>query len=129
MILDRRPPSAVTLDPRSSNSGITVSEAMSADPAPLPDTMRALRFTRYRAPAEALATTQAPLPTLTPGESLVEVHAAGINPRDVAAVASRFGPMLPAIPGRDFAGVEVMSGSADTFRRGRTERSRVGRRS
>ena len=86
---------------------------MSADLAPLPDTMRALRFTRYGTPAEALATTRAPLPTLTPGESLVELHAAGINPSDVTAVASRFGSELPAIPGRDFAGV-VVSGPRAT---------------
>jgi NADPH:quinone reductase-like Zn-dependent oxidoreductase len=31
-------------------------------------------------PAGALATTQAPLPAVAPGESLAEVRAAGINP-------------------------------------------------
>jgi hypothetical protein len=45
--------------------------AMSAGLAPLSGTMRALQFTRYGTPAEALATTQAPLPTVVPGQPLV----------------------------------------------------------
>jgi NADPH:quinone reductase-like Zn-dependent oxidoreductase len=69
--------------------------------------MRALRFTEFGTRAEALASAQVALPPVTPDESLVQVHAAGINPSDVAAVAGRFGSELPAIPGRDFAGVVV----------------------
>jgi Berberine and berberine like/Alcohol dehydrogenase GroES-like domain len=81
--------------------------AMSAAPAPPPGTMRALRFTEFGTPAEALASAQVALPPVTPDESLVQVHAAGINPSDVAAVGGRFGSEVPAIPGRDFAGVVV----------------------
>jgi hypothetical protein len=53
---------------------------MSSGPAPLPDAMRALRFTRYGTPAEALATTQAPLPAVAPGQLLVAARTAGTNP-------------------------------------------------
>ena len=54
-------------------------------------------------PAQSLAYRSEPVPETGPGE----VHAAGINPSDVVAVAGRLGSELPAIPGRDLAGVVV----------------------
>ena len=44
--------------------------------------MRALRFTRFRTPAAALATVRVPLPAVASGELLVQMHAAGIGPGD-----------------------------------------------
>jgi NADPH:quinone reductase len=76
-------------------------------PTVLPNSMRALRFAQFGPPAEVLTTAHVPLPPLAVGESMVHVHAAGINPSDVAMVAGLFGSELPATPGRDFAGVVV----------------------
>ena len=46
-------------------------------------------------------------PALKPGEALIEVHAAAINPSDVKNVAGAFEASLPRTPGRDYAGVVV----------------------
>jgi NADPH:quinone reductase-like Zn-dependent oxidoreductase len=80
---------------------------MGASSQPLPGRMSALRFTRFGPPAEALTLAEVPLPALATSESLVQVHAVGVNPSDVAMVAGRFGSALPGTPGRDFAGVVV----------------------
>jgi NADPH2:quinone reductase len=69
-------------------------------------TMRALRFGAYGPPA-VLSTEELPVPDLEPGEALVEVHAAAINPSDVKNVAGAFKATLPRVPGRDYAGVVV----------------------
>lgn len=54
-----------------------------------------------------------PVPSIGPGEVLVRVEAAGINPSDVAGVRGRFPhAVLPRIVGRDFAGT-VVDGPAD----------------
>lgn len=54
-----------------------------------------------------------PTPTPTPGEVLVQVKAAGINPSDIKNVLGRFAyTTLPRIPGRDFAGI-VVEGPAE----------------
>lgn len=54
-----------------------------------------------------------PVPSIAPGEVLVRVEAAGINPSDVAGVRGRFPhAVLPRIVGRDFAGT-VVDGPAD----------------
>src|SRR5260370_16851957 len=54
-----------------------------------------------------------PMPLIRPGEVLVRVEAAGINPSDVASVQGRFPhAVLPRIVGRDFAGT-VVKGPAD----------------
>jgi NADPH:quinone reductase len=45
------------------------------------------------------------IPRPAPGEALVEVKAAGINPSDIVAISGRFKSMLPMTPGRDFSGV------------------------
>jgi NADPH:quinone reductase-like Zn-dependent oxidoreductase len=58
-------------------------------------------------PAQALALRFEPVPEPGPGEVLVEVHAAAVNPLDLANVAGQLGTPLPMIPGVDFAGVVV----------------------
>jgi NADPH:quinone reductase len=61
-------------------------------------------------PAQALAVRSEPVPEPGPGEVLVEVHAAGVNPFDVVIAAGLLGSPLPMIPGIDFAGVVVSDG-------------------
>ena len=61
-------------------------------------------------PAESLAVRSEPVPEPGPGEGLVEVHAAAVNPLDVANVQGFLGTPLPMIPGVDFAGVVVSDG-------------------
>jgi NADPH:quinone reductase-like Zn-dependent oxidoreductase len=68
--------------------------------------MKALRFEKYGSPA-VLSIEELPVPDLKPGEALVEMHAAAINPGDVKNVAGVFKASLPRIPGREFAGVVV----------------------
>jgi NADPH:quinone reductase len=61
-------------------------------------------------PAQALAVRSEPVPEPGPGEVLVEVHAAAVNPLDLANVAGLLGTPLPMVPGVDFAGVVVSDG-------------------
>ena len=61
-------------------------------------------------PAQALACRSEPVPEPGPGEVLVEVHAAAVNPLDVANALGFLGTPLPMIPGVDFAGVVVSGG-------------------
>src|SRR6478609_9256521 len=61
-------------------------------------------------PAQALAVRSEPVPEPGPGEVLLEVHAAAVNPLDLANVAGLLGTPLPIIPGVDFAGVVVSDG-------------------
>jgi NADPH:quinone reductase len=61
-------------------------------------------------PAQALVIRSEPVPVPDPGEVLVEVHAAGVNPFDVFIAAGGLGSPLPMIPGIDFAGVVVSDG-------------------
>src|SRR5262249_37801306 len=61
-------------------------------------------------PAESLAVRSEAVPEPGPGEALVEVHAAGVNPLDIANFAGLLGTPLPMIPGVDFAGVVVSDG-------------------
>jgi NADPH:quinone reductase-like Zn-dependent oxidoreductase len=61
-------------------------------------------------PAQALAVRSEPVPTPGPGEVLVEVHAAAVNPLDVANMRGYIGTPLPVIPGCDYAGVVVSAG-------------------
>jgi NADPH:quinone reductase-like Zn-dependent oxidoreductase len=69
-------------------------------------TMKALCFAQY-GPPSVLSLPTLPMPELEPGEALVEVHAAAINPSDVKNVAGAFGASLPRVPGRDYAGIVV----------------------
>jgi len=61
-------------------------------------------------PAQALVVRSEPVPEPGPGEVLVEVHAAGVNPLDLANTAGLLGTPLPMIPGVDFAGIVVSDG-------------------
>jgi NADPH2:quinone reductase len=61
-------------------------------------------------PAQSLAYRSEPVPKPGPGEVLVEVHAAAVNPLDVANAAGLLGTSLPMIPGVDFAGIVVSDG-------------------
>src|SRR5215470_4803150 len=61
-------------------------------------------------PAESLAVRSEAVPEPGPGEALVEVRAAAVNPLDIANIAGLLGTPLPMIPGVDFAGVVVSDG-------------------
>jgi NADPH2:quinone reductase len=61
-------------------------------------------------PAQALAVRSEPVPVPGAGEVLVEVHAAAVNPLDVANARGYVGTPLPVIPGGDYAGVVVSAG-------------------
>jgi NADPH:quinone reductase-like Zn-dependent oxidoreductase len=84
----------------------------------VPDTgaaLPAVRVLAKAASAEALqpviAATAAPRPG--PGQALVRVHSAGVNPSDVkAALGLMPQAVFPRTPGRDFAGT-VVEGSAE----------------
>jgi NADPH2:quinone reductase len=63
------------------------------------------------AAALMLETTSLPVPL--PGQALVEVHAAGVNPSDVKAVLGAMPHAVwPRTPGRDYAGVVVAGPAA-----------------
>jgi NADPH:quinone reductase len=68
--------------------------------------LKALRFKKFGDPS-VLTFQEIPTPKLAPGEVLIEVRAAGINPSDLGIVAGKFKSDLPRTPGRDFAGVVV----------------------
>ena len=61
-------------------------------------------------PAQSLAYRAESVPEPGPGEVLVEVHAAAVNPLDMANVMGLLGTPLPIIPGGDFAGIVVSNG-------------------
>jgi NADPH:quinone reductase len=74
--------------------------------------MQALRIDTH-GPITALAPRDIPAPTPGPGDVLVEVQAAAINPSDIVSAEGRFGKTsLPRTLGRDFAG-RVVDGPAD----------------
>lgn len=68
---------------------------------------RSLRFASFGGP-EVLGVESLPSAPAQPGEALVAVRAASINPSDVKNVAGRMRQTVPPrTPGRDFAGVVV----------------------
>ncbi|MEE1811515.1 NADP-dependent oxidoreductase [Streptomyces sp. BE133] len=73
-------------------------------------TYRAVQFTKYGGP-EVLHVVDREVPRPGPGEVLVEVRAAGVNPLDwqlrSGAVATMMPVEFPAVPGGDIAGVVV----------------------
>ncbi|MES2793003.1 MAG: NADP-dependent oxidoreductase [Planctomycetota bacterium] len=79
--------------------------------------MKALVFKRYGR-ADQIAFADIPRPTLKPNEILVQVHAAGLNPIDIAIPKGTFKAILrfqlPATLGSDLAGVVVEVGSRVT---------------
>jgi len=77
-------------------------------------TMKAVRIHEYGGP-EALRYEDAPRPEAGPGEVLIRVHAAGVNPVDIGVRAGvfkgRINYPLPMIPGWDVSGVVEAAGS------------------
>jgi NADPH:quinone reductase-like Zn-dependent oxidoreductase len=72
--------------------------------------MDALVMHAAGAPADSLAIRSTPMPEPGPGEVLVEVHAAAVNPLDAVNALGMLGTPLPMTPGVDFAGVVVSNG-------------------
>lgn len=68
--------------------------------------MKALRFAQY-GPPSVLSIELLDTPHPGHGESLVQIHAAAVNPSDVKNVAGAFKAPLPRTPGRDYAGTVV----------------------
>jgi NADPH:quinone reductase len=78
--------------------------------------MRALYFEKTGSLSE-LKLGDLPWPEAKPGEALVKIHAAAINPSDAKNVMGRFPfTTVPRIPGRDFAGA-VLKGPSDLIGR------------
>jgi NADPH:quinone reductase len=72
--------------------------------------MRALRFHKTGS-IDNLMVEEVPMPAAAPGEVLVEVKAAAINPSDIKNVQGKMHvTTVPRIPGRDFAGL-IIKGS------------------
>jgi NADPH2:quinone reductase len=71
--------------------------------------VRAVVFSAFGDPS-VLSVQDVPLPKVAPGQVLIRVEAAAVNPADLAARAGALGPMLPPglhIPGWDVAGIVV----------------------
>jgi NADPH2:quinone reductase len=81
--------------------------------------MRAVRVHRFGGP-EALVVEDVPEPSPGPGEILVRVSAAGVNPVETYIRAGVYAelPGLPYTPGSDAGGVVMAAGSATTDRPG-----------
>jgi NADPH:quinone reductase-like Zn-dependent oxidoreductase len=88
--------------------------AAGACPDTLPETMRAIRIAGYGGP-DKLTLDTIPVPKPGPGEVLVQVSAASVNPIDWKlreGFAKSWWPLdLPAVLGRDIAGTVVAVGS------------------
>jgi NADPH:quinone reductase-like Zn-dependent oxidoreductase len=72
--------------------------------------MKAVIIQASGPPAQSLAVRSVPVPKPGPGEVLVEVHAASVNPLDAVNALGLLGTPLPKIPGGDFAGIVVSDG-------------------
>ncbi len=79
----------------------------------LPTTMRAVRLLDYDGKPESLAVAEIAVPQPGPGEVLVRMHAAPINPSDILFVRGLYGfkKPLPAVPGFEGSGTVVAVGS------------------
>jgi NADPH:quinone reductase-like Zn-dependent oxidoreductase len=90
---------------------------MSTDPIPdLPETQRAWRAVKQGKPSESLVfQTDVPIPPLSPGEVLVKVQAAALNPVGwkVMSNAPDILARRPVTPEHDFAGVVVNANSTE----------------
>jgi NADPH:quinone reductase len=73
--------------------------------------MKALRITAHGPPG-TLVPVEVSVPTPGPGQVLVQIEAAAVNPSDIVSVEGRFPQaVLPRVLGRDFAG-RVVEGPA-----------------
>jgi NADPH:quinone reductase len=69
--------------------------------------MRALKFYQTGS-LDDLRAEEVPVPNPAPGEVLVQVKAAAINPSDIKNVLGKMHETaVPRVPGRDYAGVIV----------------------
>ena len=77
--------------------------------------MRAAVYDRYSTDAATLEVRDLDAPTPAPGQALIKVHAAGVNPVDWKAMAgyidALFPAVFPVIPGWDVAGTVVAVGT------------------
>src|SRR4051812_17420651 len=74
--------------------------------------MKAIRFEQFGEPAQVLRVVGLPDPEPGPGQVLVRMIAAPINPSDLLVVRGRYGvlPSLPATPGFEGVGVVEKAG-------------------
>jgi NADPH:quinone reductase-like Zn-dependent oxidoreductase len=89
--------------------------------ATLPQTMRAIEYTRHGGPEVLTYRTDIAVPIPGPCEVLVRVSYAGINPVDCKLRAHKGASFLvpkPKIPGGDFVGEVIAVGSDCVFRKG-----------
>jgi len=79
----------------------------------LPKTMRAVRLVAYDGKPESISVAQVPVPQPGPGEVLVHMAAAPLNPSDLAFIRGLYGfkKPLPAIPGFEGSGTVLEAGS------------------
>src|SRR5215475_310082 len=73
--------------------------------------MKAIRVHKFGGP-EVMQIEEVPTPKPAPGQALVKIHAAGVNPADTYARAGNYAilPQLPYTPGTDGAGVVESAG-------------------
>src|SRR6201997_5055589 len=82
--------------------------------------MKAIRVNEFGGP-EVLRLEEVPTPQPGPGEVLVRMHAAGVNPVETYIRAGKYArlPDLPYTPGNDGAGViEQVGSGVDEFKSG-----------
>jgi hypothetical protein len=103
----RRPPALTALLVLLSLGAMPLAAAPATGAAcpALPETMRAARIHAAGGP-EALRIEAVPVPTVRPGEVLVRIAYASVNPVDWKLQEAGRLP-FPAIPGGDFAGTVV----------------------
>ena len=79
----------------------------------IPSQMLAARLLAYDGKPESLAVAEIAVPRPGPGEVLVRMHAAPINPSDLLFLGGHYGfqKPLPAIPGFEGSGTVVAAGS------------------
>ena len=79
----------------------------------LPKTMRAVQLVAYDGKPESISVAQLPVPQPGPGEVLVHMAAAPLNPSDLAFIRGLYGfkKPLPAIPGFEGSGTVLETGS------------------
>src|SRR6266568_1178261 len=92
--------------------------------------MKAIRIHNYGGP-EVLRYEDAPIPAPGPGELLIKVHAASVNPVDWKIRAGYLRELivrsLPLIPGMDVSGVvEAVGPDVTSFRNGDEVYARLG---
>src|SRR5262250_2901539 len=73
--------------------------------------MKAIRVHKFGGP-EVMQIEEVPTPKPGPGQALVKIHAAGVNPADTYARTGNYAilPQLPYTPGTDGAGVVESTG-------------------